>query len=369
MLEQLQRELKRLIRESKHEDLFILLDKYLRNDCNLYNEILLLDSSLSTAEAHFRLNLIKSEELRAVIDRVNYSLVRLISQIRLSHLAAFYKQKFERYTVLSDYHAFTCDRVDHHMKVVEAYFLRPDLKIHHFFLYGDARQGHKSLFERFHRYFSGTLDNWEDPDAQPCVKVKVIECQPSRCGNATVYQIDFLNKILSQCKAEPSLRQKMMHCRINDLVKHSELKHYESHDFVFVLLTVNVYNWTLEIPKVVDLLINGFCNCQLDKDSPNFFFFYGISYGSDKPEVKEAAIKAVKERASCIIELPELQPITNEDVNAWFSLYPNLIPKGKSDHEMSTWLFGEKTEFDMVDVEGKLVEIIELNNNGMLLQT
>jgi len=369
MLEQLQRKLKGFIRQSRSGELFALLDKCLRSDCTLYNDILLLAGSLSTAEQDFGRNLIEAKELRSVQDRVNYALLRFIDQIRLVDLSTFYQKKATRHSALSDYHAYTCDRVDQNGKVLEHYYLNPDSKVRHFFLYGDARQAHKSLFERFHRYFGGTLDNWEDPNAQPSVRVKVIECQPCRGSNALVYRIDLLKKILGQCRAEPNLQSKLLQCSLNDLVAHSDLQHFEPHDFVFVLLTVNDMIWTDEIPKVVDDLLKGFCNCQLSEHAPNFFFFYGIEYGANKPDVKKAVKKAVEDRANCIIELPELQRVRGDDVNEWFSRHPRLMPKNKNADEMSAWLFGDQTEFDMIEIQEKLLEIIQENRTGMNLDT
>jgi len=369
MLEQLQRKLKGLIRQSRQDELFaLLLEDCLISTRTIFNDFTQLESRLNDAERDFGLNLINASGLRSEKDKINHALLGFIDDIGLDDLTPAYRKVAEQVVAISDYQAFTCDRTEQNGEVLKRYFLNAEAKIHHFFLYGDARQATKSLFERFHRYFGGTLDSWGDPDAQPSVRVKVIECEPLRSGDAIVYQADFMIKIIGCCQA-PSLLPKMKTCTLNDLVRNSKLlKDFEPHDFVFVLLTVNDQNWTNEIPKVVDKLLDGFCNCELDASAPNFFFFYGIEYDTNKADVKLAVKRAVEEHSDRIIPLPELQRVKDLDVNDWFSRYERLIPKDKNVHQMSAWLFGEKTEFDMIDVQDKLLEIIKKNNRGMPLE-
>lgn len=370
MLERLQRELKELIGQSRLEEVFALSKACLRSDCSLFNDVQLLAGSLSNADLEFRRNLIDAKELRTVKDKVSYALLGFIDQIRLTDLAATYKQRAAQHLALSNFHAYSCDRTVQNEEVQTRYYLNPEQKVRHFFLYGDAKQAHKSLFERFHRYFGGKLDNWQDPEAQPSTKVKVIECKPCRAGSPLAYQIEIIGKILGQCKMTVNTQQPLLSRKLSDLLASPSLEGFGEYDFVFVLLTVDDFNWNKVItPKVVEALLDGFCDCPLPSGAPSFFFFYGIEYQSNNLQVKIEVQQVVKERAERVVPLPELLRVASDDVNEWFSRYAHLIPKGKTAHDMSALLFGAENEFDMVDVEGKLLEIIELNNKGLLLET
>ncbi len=370
MLERLQRELKELIGQSRLDETFALLRACLRSNCTHFNDIQIQSGSLSTAEQEFLRNLIDAKELRAVRDKVSYALLGFIDQIRVDILSATYKQKAEQHVALSNFHAYSCDRTLQNEEVQTQYYLNPAQKIRHFFLYGDAKQAHKSLFERFHRYFGGKLDNWNDPEAQPTTKVKVIECKPCRAGSPIAYQIEIIGKILGQCKMTVNTQQPLLSRNLSDLLSSPSLEGFGAYDFVFVLLTVDDFNWNKIItPKVVESLLDGFCNCELPEDAPTFFFFYGIEYQSKNFQVKTEVQQVIQERAHRVTPLPELLRVASDDINEWFSRYSQLIPKGKTAHDMASLLFGAENEFDMVDIEGKLLEIIELNNKGLLLET
>jgi hypothetical protein len=362
MLDQLQRKLKEFIRQSEQDKLFILLGKCLRNDSELSDKFAIQEGQLTEANSQYINGLINEEGLRNAKAKINFALLSLIRTIQPADLNDVLRQKLETFNHISVHHVFSCDRKGQYEKVLEVcYVENPDKKVRHFFLHGDSHQEHEGFFNRVHGDIAGLTDNWEDPAAQPSVKKKVYTCQPD-CKNASVYKIQFLLKLLDKIRGvDPRLRSTLAGCTLKDLVNYSELKDLSASDYVFVLLKVNNFTWSDQVPKAIDILTQSFFDCILPENAPGFFFFYSFEYDENKTDVKKAIQNEVRSRADRIVELPELQDVRDDDVNEWFSLYPRLIPKGMSAESMAAWLFGNRNYYKMKEVKDKLLQLIEKN--------
>lgn len=361
MLERFQRRLKDLIAKHRQEEVFQILWKYLLNECDIYNKLILLSDQWNDINRSENEGLLSFTDAQIARNRITRTLISLIGEFRIEDFNRTFEQIHEDFITFSNYHATTCNRFHQTEEVHSQYYLNYEQKVRHFFLYGDAKQAHRSLFERFYRYFSGTLEKWDDPSSVPASKVKVIECKPCRSGGVLHYQIEIIRKILGHLK--PPLAER----KLTDILSLPELKGFGADDFIFILLTVDDFNWDKELtPKVVESLLEGFCTCELPESSPSIFFFYGIEYQTNNDRVRSEVRQTLNERRNKVVPLAELQRVPAEDINEWFSRHPRLIPKGKTAHDMASFYFGSESEYDMIDIEHKFLEIIELHNQNLL---
>ena len=149
MLDSLKRELKELVGASRHDDLFARLKELLRSDAALYNDVVLIQSSFNDSERAALLQLVDPETQTISFNRVNAALIRYVDKITENDL----KTPPPPQRALPLYHAHTCDRVEQNDEFQIVYYTGAPQKIRFFFLYGDAKQGHASLFQRLGNNF------------------------------------------------------------------------------------------------------------------------------------------------------------------------------------------------------------------------
>jgi hypothetical protein len=310
---------------------------------------------------------LETKEISGTIDYREADLERnKITAALLELLQTYQHTRTPKFSVPS-YHAFTCNRNEQSELFQVAYYTGTGAKVRFFYLYGDARQGHESLYQRLGYEINNCLYDPESP-APGLVKAPIFEKLKTPVHkNPLLYQINIIKELLIKFKISP--RQPVQQVKITELLRSPDLQGCTAEDTVFILLTIDDYNWDAEItPKVVREFIEGFCNAELPVEAPSFFFFFGIEYQKSNEKTKEEVAHAIRERHYGE-GLPELSPVLAADINEWFSRYRFLIPGGKTYGDMTHLLFGESYQMDMLDVEVRLKKIIDDHNMGFVLRS
>lgn len=365
MLSTLKRQLKGLVSQGRHDEVFRRLwEETLDHDADICNDGVLLKSQYQEIRHSSELGLIAFQEKSLRLNNLNRALISLIDRIEAGDLNRNLRRKSAEHRVVPLNRALTCDRTEQTELVELNYFddPGPEKKIRFFYVYGDDRQVHKSLFKRLGLDLGNFLLNWEKEDYDPGVKVKFARCKPRAARNLKIFEIDILRKLFAKFFEPVNAQGEIMTKKLVDLLTSPQLKDYGPDDFVFLLLTIDDYNWNESVtPRVVRRLIDGFCNCELPADSPAVFFFFGVEYQKQNEKVKNQVKKVIQE-AEKGQKLPELQPVSITDVCAWLKDHDVLLPPGKSVADWAAELFPGQDRIDMIDVELKLGEVIERHN-------
>ncbi len=372
MIEQLQAELKDLVSDNELGELFRRLkEEVLRSDSDLYDKLILTEARYNKRETDSRMGVLDFEKDGISFATTNQALLWLINKIKIADLKESLRVAVDKRVHLSEALSFTCDRVTQNELVQLHYYEDPSPRIRHFYIHGDARQAVESLVQRFGNELSGSLLNWRDANYQPSQRFEFVKCKPAAAQMAKLFLINLQRELLTQFGLQP--KNNIMQSKLNELLQSPALQgNFTGHpfgtdDFVFILLTIDDYNWNARVtPEVVKEFISNFCDCQLPEDAPNFFIFYGISYKKENKAVRQSVLEYI-EQSSYGEKLDELHPVSrDEHIEEWFSRYDILMPTGQTAEEAAKKFFPTEERLDMMDVEAVLQRIINDHNKGLI---
>lgn len=372
MLDALKHELKQLIADDRCDEVFVRLrENMLRTDCELYDDLVLLEHRYRDAQRARNLNLIDFQEKGHSFANVGHALLWLINRLAESDLHGRLRQQLALHVALPSFHAFTCDRFDQRDQFELTYFDHVGEKLHFYYLYGDARQEHGSLFAALGYRQGNFLENWENGEYDPGIQIKFARLKPEVHRHPLLYQVNvrkaLFTRFFPKFNAQASLLQK----NLPDLLADgSELHHYGPNDLVFVLLTMDAANWHKDLtPLVLDTFVQQFLRAAtLPASAPQFFFFFGVEYGKGQSDRKTEVHTAIIQRQHGGEALDPLEPVAAADITEWFSRYRTfLVPPGLTPDDMRRRWFGEADPLDMLDIQPTLREIIDMHNRGLLL--
>lgn len=372
LLDPLKRELKQLIGQARYEEVFARLrEDTLGADCELYNDVVILESRYHEAQRAGNLNLIDFKEKGLNFSNISHALTWLIDRIALADLCARLKKKSAAHVCLQHFHAFNCDRFDQNDQFQLAFYNQPAAKTHLFYLYGDARQEHGSLFERLGFDLGGFLENWENGEYDPGIQVKFRKMKPDVHRHPMLYQINVVKELFAKFFPKFNAKAPLQDKTLKDLLgPDSELRDYGADDLVFILLTMDAANWNKDLtPLVLETFIQKFLSVEMPAEAPTFFFFFGVEYEKNQPDKKAEVHEAIAKRKHGGEALAALEPVAAADITEWFSRYRALlVPPGKTAADMRRELFGDAEQLDMIDIQSILLQIIELHNKGLVIR-
>ena len=371
MLDALKRSLKELIGRELHDEAFRRLkEEVLDSGSALYNDTITVQARFHGADRAGKLGLIDFGERSRSFNNVNDALLWLIDRISIADLSARLRRQQETHRAIAPEHALTCDRTGQSDQFeLDVYDPpQPGRQVHFYFLYGDARQEHESLFQRLGLELGGFLLNWEQGEYDPGVRLYPVAFKPRVHRIPKLFKINILRELLSRFFEPMNAQQPVEGKTICDLLKSPKLQGFGPQDLVFILITLDDYNWHDKlIPALVRDFHDGFCQGELGEGAPRFFFFFGIEYQKDNQPVRKQVHKAMKESRHGLT-LPELTPIAVADLEEWLSRYRLLLENsGREAGELARQLFPGQSAIDMADAERKLKELIDRHNKGLVL--
>lgn len=233
-----------------------------------------------------------------------------------------------------------------------------------FYLYGDAKQMHQSLAKRFGYETLGkyldSVDNLSQEAGRDTKKWIIRRVKPQIAQQYNASRINLLLALYEQFGLDLIASQRC----VADLYKSLLLQHFTSNDTVVVVFSLDQWNWHSEhTPALVRYFVTEYCQGECPADAPRILFFFGIEYEKEKTTVREQVKKAI-DQSHYGIRLPELEPVTESDVEEWFSREDKLIAEGKDAKYMRGFHFGDFVKKDMAEVELILKKITdEFNKN------
>ncbi len=272
---------------------------------------------------------------------------------------------------LPHYHAYTCDRVEQSDHFLDN--LRKDRvsKVRWYYLYGDSRQAHETLYQRLGAELAGYFDHWEGNEQRPEALPIFEWIKPQVSKIADINMLRVLRALFARFFPNTAIKEPLENKTIADLLESPKLKGLTADDHVMILIIMDDANWDKVVtPQSIEAITTSFLRCELPPDAPRFFFFFGIEYSKDKPqaeqrrrEVDEAIRKSDEGRA-----LPELLDVSADDITEWFSRYRKVMLDGNTKPEaMTKDIFGTFDTLPMEVVVNTLIEHIEGGSKDALI--
>jgi len=266
---------------------------------------------------------------------------------------------------IQPHRALYCNRSRQMDEFLPAFFEGEPPKLLYYYLYGDAKQAHSSLSQRFGHEIAGQWFDWEcrDADAENVKNWKYRKIKTQFSGSAAMNRINLLRELYTAFKLD--LNAPTAQRKLNDLLKSPILSNFKTNDTVILLLTLDDHNWHPEhTPATVVHFIEHFCDCPLPDEAPRFLFLFGIEYKKENEIVRTEVKKAI-DGGKHGVPLPELQPVPRRDVTEWFTLpeHEALLEPGATAEDMTDKHFGPFDQKDMLEVELVLKRLIEQHNS------
>jgi hypothetical protein len=242
----------------------------------------------------------------------------------------------------------------------------------YFYLYGDAREAHCGLAQRFGYDLAGRKVETETPGKEDHnsgsdkKKWKYFPIKPYFGENEQLNRINLLKELYNTLGVD--LEQPASQRALPDLLNSTFLKGFTKKDTVILLLTLDRHNWKPDhVPAVVRHFITNFCSAPLPDNAPRFWFFFGGEYDESNPELRQQIRDAIENRQYGEA-LDELVPVRRSDIEAWFDKPENKWLRNDDESETDITLrhFGHNEKYDMKSVINTLKQIIEAHNNGQL---
>lgn len=371
MLQAIQRELKEHLANNRFDEVFrSLLSQVLSENCKLYNDIIGKQAQYNAIRERERKGIIEDNARDTELNQMSDALLQYVDLIQPTDIRDAMRNAAQSSHSIAPYHAYTVDRVNQNDEFQLAYYENEGRKVHIFHLYGDARQSLYSLCERLGYELGEYLLNWEDKDYRPGRRIKFETLKPAVHRIPKLFSINTMKQLFAKFYPTLSGREPLTGKTINDLLESPGLQDFTAEDMVFVLLTMDDYNWSREVsPQVIKEFVNSFCNTELPANAPRFFFFFGTEYQKDNQKVKEEVADVLQHTPEFSGQaLDEITPVAVTDIEEWFSRYRIFIEKGQDARYMRTQLFPNADTVDMQDIENVLLKLIETYNKGLVIQ-
>lgn len=371
MLEALKREFRQYLIDREIEVLFRRVREELAEDKDIYKRLESQEAKWNALQIEIMEGILDEKDGIRRSNEIDRALFTLIDQIQLADLNAYAQAQAAQHVAVPPKHIYAANRSEQNEVFTEFYYdPPPDFqevkrnKIHFFYLEGDVRQVQEGLFLRLGMELAGLLENWKKGDYDPGVQVKFVDYKPRVNRNPKVFQINVYKGLFAHFFEPLNRQQPLLKKRISDLLRSPDLNGFGVGDFVFILLKLDDYNWDRNItPEVVRKLYEDFCNCEIEEDAPEFFFFFGIEYEKDNVVVQKE-VHEVLQNTQYGKTLPLLQQVTHQDVADWLNQYDVLIPMSKTPLQMARTLFPDAGKMDMADVIPVLTQLVNDHNKG-----
>ncbi len=310
-------------------------------------------------------------------DNLAKSVVADLAQRMKEHLAAEQPPRAENPTkkeplLISPAYALFVNRTKQDEQFQTIFWSNPPSKPLYFYLYGDARQAHDALSQRFGYECAGMQLDWKQAPDIPAEdnkekkRWKYQRIKPDFSENEPLNRIKLLNELYREFDLD--LESPASDRTLADLLKSPLLKGFTPRDTVILLLTLDRHNWKpLHVPAVVRTFISQFCAAPLPQNAPRFIFFFGIEYDENHDALRQDIKKAIDERQYGEA-LDELAPVTPADLEAWFSKTYSLPLRkdDENDKDITLRHFGYAETHHMKTVILTLKRLIEQYNNEQL---
>lgn len=307
---------------------------------------------------------IDKDETELKIAEVKKKLVELKATIAPDLTPTHQKDR----VALNEHHKYTCDRIKQDVRFHKLYkAAKEGSKAHFFYLYGLDVQSHEGLFNRFAYALEGRLMDYMYDDFESEVQAIKVILTPALAQDEEYDKQQILSRLFASLNVSYDRFEPLLEKNLANLYENSPVvNNLSGEDYVCVMLGVSSDDWDPEmIPDLARWFITVFCKCDLPDDAPTFLFFLGIIFEEEDPNIQKQ-VKDTVENSNLIFGIPELKEVKLSDLKKWFREYSFIKNNTTERDQLIQDRFGDASQFDMEEVEIRLLQIIDEYNAGRI---
>ncbi|MEL7220955.1 MAG: hypothetical protein AAGJ93_06520 [Bacteroidota bacterium] len=267
---------------------------------------------------------------------------------------------------LHEYHAYTCDRVEH-SDSFRQFFAQQEKPVQFYFLYGGDLQSHEGFFRRVAYDLEGRLQDYLNPGVQTSTQALQLEMTFEFSRQLEHYKQNILRSFFAMMGLQPNDHQPLLEKDLAYLLPLSpRLHNLKPSDYICIYLHISQYDWDAELcTAAAKWFVNDFCQKGQLNTPATMLIFFAIEYDEDDEDIKAEVETAIKS-AETLKTLPELGMVDQRDIGRWMERYKQISPNSRTRRELVRQTFGNTKTHYMEDVELELKKILDKYNNNLL---
>lgn len=357
-VKKIQIELKGCIAQNQLDEVFRLLrEVYLRPECAVYNDTVLVSSKYHESQRAGKLGLINFQEGGVQFANINDALLWLIDRITEADLKpGAWANPVNKPPKFHPNHQYTANRSAQYNLFEPLLDDGENARIHYFYLHGGEAHKHESLFKRFVNRTKGD----EKPTGYQVVDIPITDIDTDI--DLKRLAVEFSKAVLRELGNPECNWPKLPDRSLSWGIANGDQTHkLGKKGKILFHLSITDAHWDPDLlPQQALLFIQDFCEKEpLPDDGPEVFFYFSIEYGNDNTDIKKEIEMAMRE-STHLKNMGELQMVTRKDIENWFKKYRQKWADDEAREKDLLDHFGTDTEgMYMKTVERKLDKIIK----------
>ena len=264
---------------------------------------------------------------------------------------------------LSEYHAYTCDRVDH-SDAFRQTFGQSTENPQYFSLYGGDMQSHEGFFRRMSYDLEGSLQNYLNAELTSTSQALQLEVTFESSKQLDIYKQNVLKSLFSTFGLSANEHEPLMSKDLPYVLERSpRTTGLKSTDYICIYIHISEYDWDAQLtPEAASWFVKEFCGAPLPDDTTPVLVFFAVEYDEDDEKIRGEVQSTILEIEK-IKALPELDMVSKRDIGQWLERYKQVAVNTKARKQILKEVFGQTEEHYMEDVEIELKKIIDQYNN------
>jgi BMFP domain-containing protein YqiC len=324
----------------------------------LANDILLLSGAYHKLLLDFHKGTKTQEVFNTESTKIGESILFFVKECELTSAS-----QDNNPPVFRNYHALSIDRFDQTQSFNNLF--KPDSSFQFFFIYGEEFHAHESMFERIAYEKEGKLLDHLNVGLHKRENPQTIIVPPFRKGiDLDDYKKGILTYFFGAMGLPPNEHEPILEKDFAYVLEHSPRINVSA-DHIWIFLNIEEEVWhPVIIPEVARWFILDFCGDKVEDRNTLFSFFFGVIYEEGSQKVRDE-VRQVVIQSDLVKAIPELDMVERKDIEEWFGLYKQFMPRTRERKELLKKCLKNLQEYEengtyyMDDVKPELEDIIE----------
>jgi hypothetical protein len=325
-------------------------------------------SRVNLLTQNFQQGLMNMTDYQTNLLQVNNAVLFLLDECKqgLNQASPIADDGAETKTSLHEYHAYTCDRVEH-SDSFRQFFAQQEQAVQFYFLYGGDLQSHEGFFRRIAYHLEGRLQDYLNPAFKTTTQSLQLEMTFEFSRQIAHYKQNILRSFFAMMGLQPNDHQPLLEKDLSYVIPISpRLHNLKPTDYVCIYLHISQYDWDADLcTAAAKWFVNDFCKKGQLNTPATMLVFFAIEYDEDDENIKAEVHQAIQS-AETLKTLPELGMVHQRDIGRWVEHYKQVSPSSRTRRDLIRQTFGDAKEHYMEDVELELKKILDKYNNNIL---
>lgn len=321
-------------------------------------DIIALSGNYHKMLLDYHKNIITQEIFNTECAKISESILFFLKECEYSK-----DSQSDHQTIFPNYHALSINRYKQTKSFNDLF--NPDIPFQFFFIYGEELHAHQSMFERIAYEKEGKLFDHLNAELHKRENPQTIVVPPFRKGiDLDDYKKGMLTYFFGAMGLPPNEHEPILEKDFAYLLEHSpRINAHAEHVWIFLNIEEDVWHPVI-IPEVARWFILEFCGDSNGGRKTIFSFFFGVIYEEGSQKVRDE-VRQVVAQSDLVKAIPELDMVERKDIEEWFGLYKQFMPRARQRKELLKKCLENLKEYEengtyyMDDVKPELEDIIE----------